>query len=77
MEAPNELREGALRLVAETMAEDLGPSLNAAVPRIGPRVGIASPHRLSTWATPIRDHDGNRPPGADPAWKPNDAVLST
>jgi putative transposase len=37
---PNELRERAQRMVAEAMAEDPGLTLNAAVKRIGPRVGI-------------------------------------
>ncbi len=37
---PNELRERAQRLVAETMAEDSSLTLNAAVLRIGPRVGV-------------------------------------
>jgi transposase len=37
---PNELRERALRLVAEAMAEDPELSLKGAVHRIGPRVGI-------------------------------------
>jgi transposase len=37
---PNELRERAQRLVAEAMAEDSTLSMNAAVKRIGPRVGV-------------------------------------
>jgi transposase len=37
---PNELRERAQRLVAEAMAEDNTLSMNAAVKRIGPRVGV-------------------------------------
>ncbi len=37
---PNELRERALRLVSEAMAEDPNLSLNGAVLRIGPRVGV-------------------------------------
>ncbi len=39
---PNELRERARRLVAEAMTEDPSLSLNAAVRRIGPRVGVVS-----------------------------------
>jgi transposase len=39
---PNELRERALRLVTEAMAEDPHLSMNAAVVRIGPRVGVVS-----------------------------------
>ncbi|MHA6797558.1 hypothetical protein ACVGVM_29225 (plasmid) [Pseudonocardia bannensis] len=37
---PNELRERAQRLVAEAVTKDPPLSLNAAVKRIGPRVGI-------------------------------------
>jgi transposase len=37
---PNELRERAQRLVAEAMAEDSTLSMNAAVKRVGPRVGV-------------------------------------
>lgn len=36
----NELRERAQRLVAEARREDPSLSLNAAVVRIGPRVGV-------------------------------------
>ena len=37
---PNELRERVQRMVAEAMTEDSSLSLDAAVKRIGPRVGI-------------------------------------
>ncbi len=37
---PNELRERAIRLVAEAREQESDLSLNAAVKRIGPRVGI-------------------------------------
>ena len=37
---PQELRERAVRLVNEAMAEDASLSLNAAVIRIGPKVGV-------------------------------------
>ena len=37
---PNELRERAIRLVAEAREQESELSLNAAVKRIGPRVGI-------------------------------------
>jgi transposase len=37
---PQELRDRAMRLAMEAMAEDPGLSLNAAVLRIGPRVGV-------------------------------------
>jgi transposase len=46
---PDELRERALRLVEEAMAEDPQLSLNAAVKRIGQRVGIV-PDTLRGWA---------------------------
>ena len=50
---PNELRERALRLVSEAMAEEPDLSLNAAVLRIGPRVGIV-PDTLRGWAKQAR-----------------------
>jgi transposase len=37
---PDELRERAVRLVAEAREQDRDLSLNAAVLRIGPRVGV-------------------------------------
>ena len=46
---PNELRERALRLVTEAMSEDPNLSLNGAVLRIGPRVGVV-PDTLRGWA---------------------------
>ena len=45
---PQELRERAQRLVAEAMAEDASLSLNAAVKRVGPRVGVV-PDTLRGW----------------------------
>jgi len=39
---PDELRERSIRLVAEARAEEPGLSLNQAVKRIGPRVGVNS-----------------------------------
>jgi len=45
---PNELRERAQRLVAEARAEDSSLSWNAAVVRIGTRVGVA-PDTLRGW----------------------------
>ena len=45
---PNELRERAIRLVREARAEDPRLSLNAAVQRIGPRVGVV-PDTLRGW----------------------------
>jgi len=50
---PNELRERAQRLVAEAMTEDPSLSLNAAVKRIGPRVGIV-PDTLRGWCEQAR-----------------------
>ena len=45
---PNELRERAQRLVAEAREQEPGLSLNAAVKRIGPRVGV-QPDTLRGW----------------------------
>ena len=43
-----ELRERAVRLVNEAMAEDAALSLNSAVIRIGPKVGVV-PDTLLGW----------------------------
>ena len=45
---PDELRERAIRLVSEARVEDPSLSLNAAVQRIGPRVGVV-PDTLRGW----------------------------
>ncbi len=45
---PPELRERAQRLVAEAREQEPGLSLNAAVLRIGPRVGV-NPDTLRGW----------------------------
>jgi transposase-like protein len=45
---PNELRERAMRLVQEAREQDPELSLNAAVRRIGPRIGI-NPDTLRGW----------------------------
>jgi len=45
---PNELRERAIRLVAEARIEDPSLSLNGAVQRIAPRVGVV-PDTLRGW----------------------------
>ncbi len=58
---PNELRKRAQRLVVEARAEDPGLSLNAAVLRIGPRVGV-NPDTLRGWAKQA-DIDTGRTPG--------------
>lgn len=45
---PNELRERAQRMVTEAVTEDPKLTLNAAVKRIGPRVGIV-PDTVRSW----------------------------
>ena len=57
---PPELRERAVRLVVEARAEDERLSLNAAVHRIGPRVGV-NPDTLRTWVTQGEVDAGRRP----------------
>ena len=57
---PNELRERALRQVTEAMAEDPNLSLNGAVLRIGPRVGVV-PDTLRGWAKQARVDAGVTP----------------
>lgn len=57
---PQELRERAVRLVNEAMAEDPELSLNAAVLRIGPRVGVV-PDTLRGWAKQVRVDQGLSP----------------
>ncbi len=57
---PDELRERAVRLVAEARAEDEKLSLHAAVQRIGPRVGV-NPDPLRTWAKQSEIDTGQRP----------------
>ena len=58
---PQELRDRAIRLVAEARGEESGLSLNAAAKRIGPRVGI-SPDTLRGWCKQA-DIDAGRRPG--------------
>jgi transposase len=58
---PDELRERAQRLVQEARAQEPGLSLNAAVKRIGPRVGV-SPDTLRGWCKHA-DIDAGRVPG--------------
>ena len=58
---PNELRERAQRLVQEAREQEPGLSLNAAVKRIGPRVGI-NPDTLRGWCKRA-DVDAGRAPG--------------
>ncbi len=45
---PNELRERSVRLVREAREQEPGLSVNAAVRRIGPRVGV-NPDTLRGW----------------------------
>ena len=58
---PNELRERAQRLVAEAREQEPSLSLNAAVLRIGPRVGV-KPDTLRGWCKQA-DIDAGRRPG--------------
>jgi transposase len=58
---PNELRERAIRLVAEAREQEPDLSLNAAVKRIGPRVGINC-DTLRGWCKRA-DIDAGRAPG--------------
>ena len=57
---PQELRDRAMRLVTEAMAEDPGLSLNAAVTRIGPRVRVV-PDTLRGWMKQARIDSGLAP----------------
>ena len=56
---PNELRERAIRLVAEAREQEPGLTLNAAVKRIGPRVGI-NPDTLRGWCKQVDIDAGRR-----------------
>ena len=57
---PPELRERAQRLVVEAREEEPTLSLNAAVHRIGPRVGVV-PDTLRSWCTQAEIDSGRRP----------------
>ena len=57
---PSELRERAIRLVREAMSEQPGLSLNQAVLRIGPRVGVV-PDTLRGWVKQARIDAGEQP----------------
>ena len=59
-EYPDELRERALRMVDEAMAEDPRLSVNAATKRIGSRGGIV-PDTLRNWAKQHRIDRGQVP----------------
>ena len=56
---PEELRERAIRLVIEVRAEDPKLSSNAAVLRIGPRVGV-NPDTLRGWVKQAEIDGGRR-----------------
>jgi transposase len=57
---PPELRERAMRLVQEARREDSGLSLNAAVVRIGARVGVNA-DTLRGWCKQADIDAGKRP----------------
>lgn len=57
---PDELRDRAQRLVAEAMSEDPSLSLNAAVKRIAPKVGVV-PDTLRGWVHRAQIDQGQRP----------------
>ena len=57
---PNELRERAQRTVTEAMSQDPALSLNGAVNRIGPRVGVV-PDTLRGWMKQAAIDAGRRP----------------
>ena len=57
---PNELRDRAQRLVAEAMSEDPSLSMNAAVKRIAPKVGVV-PDTLRGWVRRVEIDAGRRP----------------
>ena len=64
---PEELRERPVRLVREAREQQPGLSLNAAVVRIAPRVGVV-PDTLRGWCKQ-RDIDDGRTPGVSTADK--------
>jgi transposase-like protein len=64
---PDELRERAVRLVREAREQEPELSVNAAVQRIAPRVGVV-PDTLRGWCKQ-RDIDEGRKPGVTTADK--------
>ncbi len=57
---PQELRDRAVRLVREAQQEDRRLSVNAAVLRVGPRVGV-NPDTLRGWCKQAAIDAGDRP----------------
>ena len=57
---PDELRERAVRLVFEARDQDESLSLNAAVHRVGQRVGV-NPDTLRGWCRRVEIDTGRRP----------------
>lgn len=57
---PNELRDRAQKLVAEAMSVDPSLSMNAAVKRIAPKVGVV-PDTLRGWVRRAEIDEGRRP----------------
>ena len=62
---PQELRDRAQRLVREACDQEPGLSLNAAVLRIGPRVGV-NPDTLRGWCKQAAVDRGERPGTSTP-----------
>lgn len=56
---PEELRQRAVRLVAEARAQDKDLSLNAAVHRVGQRVGVNA-ETLRGWVVRVEVDEGRR-----------------
>jgi transposase len=71
---PNELRERAQRLVAEAREQDQTSSLDAAVLRIGPRVGV-NPDTLRGWCKQ-GDIDARPPAGDDDVGRAGDQAAA-
>ena len=57
---PEELRQRAIRLVLEAREQDASLSLNGAVTRIGPRVGVKA-DTLRGWRKQAEIDSGRRP----------------
>ena len=57
---PDELRDRAQRLGAEAMSENASLSMNAAVRRIAPKVGVV-PDTLRGWGRRAQIDEGRRP----------------